>query len=798
MVASSHPPCIASRRYCSNITLSSTHNPHRKHKDSQMTVAREPGQSYKVIGTRPIRHDGHDKVTGRAEYGADISLPGMIWGDILRSPYAHARILSVDTSKAAALPGVLAVLSGPDASRDGRRETDTRGGVTNLPDVSANILATHKVLYKGHAVAAVAAVDRETARAAVQLIEVEYEQLTPVLSGDDALAEGAPIVLEELIGDHLGVDVADTNLAMHSRIEFGDAEAAFKDSALVIEREVDVGMAHQGYIEPHVATVLWGEDDRLTVWSSTQGMFGVRDLMAAYLGINESRIRVMPVEIGGGFGGKAAVYLPPIAALLSKESGRPVRLVMDMRTVLEATGPTGAAKVRVKVGVTEDGLINAATADLRYEAGAYPGAWLGVGARSVFACYNIANTRIDGYDIVVNKPRSAAYRAPCVPQPVFAMESVVDEICETRGWDPIEFRLQNASREGTRRSDGPRFPRVGHEEVLWAARASDHWNAPLEREGANGVLRGRGIASAYCGNAGGKSAVALSLNADGSVAMIEGSADLSGSRAIVAMEVAEVLGIESDDVQPLIPDTGSIGYTGTTGGSRVANITGMAAVQAAEGLVEKMKTGLSLLWEADVADLSFTDGEFTSSADAELRIGFKELAGRLYGSAGPIMASGSMDVPDGGGGIFGTHIADVEIDPETGKTDVIRYTVIQDAGTAIHPQAVEGQMQGGATQGIGWALNEEYFFNADGVMENSSFLDYRMPTMTDVPMIETVIVEVPNPAHPFGVRGVGEIPIGPPLATIGNAIHDALGVRLTQVPMKPGRILEALAKKRDA
>lgn len=760
-----------------------------------MTVAPGTGQPYKVIGTRPIRHDGHDKVTGRAEYGADVSLPGMIWGEIVRSPYAHARILNVDTSAAEALPGVLAVLSGPDAPRDGRREIDVRGGITHLPDVSANMLATHKALYKGHAIAAVAAVDKDTARAAHDLIKVEYEVLEPVLSGDAAVAEGAPIVLEELIGDHLGVDVADTNIAGHTRTEFGDPDAAFEDSDLVIEREVEVGMAHQGYIEPHVATALWGEDDRITIWSSTQGMFGVRDHTAAYLGVDQSRIRVMPVEIGGGFGGKGAVYLPPIAALLSREAGRPVRLVMDMRTVLEATGPTGAAKVRVKMGVTDEGLINAATAEMRYEAGAFPGAWVAVGARSVFACYNIENTRIDGYDIVVNKPRAAAYRAPCVPQVVLATETVVDEICELRGWDPIEFRLANASREGTRRSDGPRFPRIGHEEVLNATKTSDHWNAPLEREGADGKLRGRGLASAYCGNAGGKSAVVLSLNVDGSVALLEGSADLSGSRAIVAMEVAEVLGLRSEEVQPLIPDTGSIGYTGTTGGSRVANATGMAAVQAAESLLEKMKSGLATLWEVDVADVEFADGEFFSPADSELRTGFRELAGRLDGSAGPIMASGSVDLADGGGGIFGTHIADVEIDPETGKTDVIRYTVIQDAGTAIHPQAVEGQMQGGAAQGIGWALNEEYFINDDGVMENSSFLDYRMPTMTDVPPIETVIVEVPNPAHPFGVRGVGEIPIGPPLATIANAIHDALGVRLSEVPMKPGRILEALAKR---
>ncbi len=761
-----------------------------------MTVAPESGQDYKVIGTQPIRHDGHDKVTGRAEYGADVSLPGMIWGDILRSPHAHARIISVDTSRAVAMPGVLAVLSGLDAPREGRREIDVRGGVKHLPDVSANLMATHKAMFVGHPVAAVAAVDRETASAALELIDVEYEPLPAVMSGDAATAPGAPILLEELIGDHLGVDVPDTNIASHSRIEFGDPDGAFEQSSLVIEREVSVGMAHQGYIEPHVATALWGEDDRITVWSSTQGMFGIRDHMAAYLGIDESRIRVMPVEIGGGFGGKGAVYLPPIAALLSREAGRPVRLVMDMRTVLEATGPTGAAKVRVKMGVTDEGLINAATAEMRYEAGAYPGAWVAVGARSVFACYNIANTRIDGYDIVVNKPRAAAYRAPCVPQVVFATESVVDEICETNGWDPIEFRLANASREGTRRADGPRFPRIGQEEVLRASQRSDHWNTPLDRGGPDGVLRGRGLASAYCGNAGGKSAVVLSLNADGSVALVEGSADLSGSRAIVAMEVAEVLGIAAEDVQPLIPDTGSIGYTGTTGGSRVANATGMAAVLAAESLLEKMKAGVAIAWEVDAKDVEFAEGEFFSGGDPELRVGFKELAGRLDGTAGPIMASGSVDLADGGGGIFGTHIADVEIDPETGKTDVIRYTVIQDAGTAIHPQAVEGQMQGGAAQGIGWALNEEYVINDDGVMENSSFLDYRMPTMTDVPMIETVIVEVPNPAHPFGVRGVGEIPIGPPLATIANAIHDALGVRLTQVPMKPIRILEALAKRR--
>ncbi|MEE8363649.1 MAG: xanthine dehydrogenase family protein molybdopterin-binding subunit [Dehalococcoidia bacterium] len=761
-----------------------------------MTLRERPDQGYAVVGTTPARHDGHDKVTGRALYGADVSLPGLVWGEVLRSPHAHAVIRSVDTSAAEAMPGVLAVVAGPDLPMEGRVENDLRGGVMGFEGMSANILASDKVLYRGHAVAAVAAVDRNTAQEAVKRIAVEYEPLPPVLDLDEAVAEGAPILLDNLTGYHMGRQVTGTNVARQFRIETGDPDAGFEGSSLVLERTFSVGMAHQGYIEPHTATAIWGEDDRITIWSSTQGVFGVRDLTAGFLGIDPSRIRVMPVENGGGFGGKTIVYLPPIAALLSRGAGRPVRIVMDRRTVFEASGPVGASKISVKMGVDDSGMIRAAEAVMKYEAGAYPGSWVDIGARSVFSCYDVPAVRIDGYDIVVNKPRAAAYRAPGVPQATFATESVMDEICALRGWDPIAFRLKNASREGTRRSDGSVFPRIGFEETLRAARDSAHWNTPLAREGEGGRVRGRGIASAYCGNSGGRSSVSLSLSPDGSVALVEGSADLSGSRATVAMQVAEVLGLAAEDVRPVLADTGSIGYTDITGGSRTTHATGMAACRAAEAMVETLRGRAALIWGINEGDVEFTAGEFRSRTDPELRLGFKDLAGRLDGTGGPAVASASVDLVDGGGGVFGTHIADVEIDPETGKTDVVRYTVIQDAGRAIHPQHVEGQMQGGAAQGIGWALNEEYVLGPDGAMANPTFLDYRMPTSCDLPMIETVIVEVPNPAHPYGVRGIGEIPIGPPLATIGNAIRDALGVRLTEAPMNPPRILAALAEKR--
>ena len=755
-----------------------------------MVATFEPKTDYKVVGTRPIRHDGYDKVTGRAIYGGDIKLPGLIWGVMVRSPHAHANVKSVDTSAAKAMDGVLAVLTGADMPEAPSKLVDLGEGNVNFKWASNKLMAGDKVLYRGHPVAAIAAVDRHTAEEAARKVVVEYEVLKSVTNVTDALADDAPIILPDLVGDDLGEDVTNTNMAEHIRHEFGDVEGAMASAAHTIEREYNMEMVHQGYLEPHNATAVWDEEDRIKIWTSTQGSFNARTQIAGILQIDVSRVKVTPLEIGGGFGGKIPVYLEPIAALLAKKSGRPVKMIMERTAVFETTGPTPGGRMIIKLGADANGKLVAATSDIWFEAGANPGALIGPAAMCVYAPYEIPNTRIDGWDIVVNKPKTAPYRAPGSPQVAFAMESAVDELCQQAGWDSLKFRVDNASREGTRRGDGVLFGKIGMEEVLEATKTSDHWKAPLGDAPA-GKKRGRGIANGYWFNIGLKSAANLAVVSDGTVILNEGSTDIGGSRAAMAMHVAEVLGIGAHDVRPSVVDTESVGYTDVTGGSRTTYATGYACWIAANNLVDELKKRVAILWDINEDDVDFNDGVFSSKAEAEKTIDFKELAGKLGDLGGPATSTGSVDLESAGDG-FGLHIADVEIDIETGKTDVIRYTAIQDVGTAIHPSYVEGQLQGGAVQGIGWALNEEYYMTDDGAMANSSYLDYRMPTFLDLPLIDTVLVEVPNPLHPYGVRGVGETPICPPIPAIANAIQNAIGVRLYNTPMNAGSILKAL------
>jgi len=753
-----------------------------------MVATFETKTDYKVIGNSPIRHDGLDKVTGRAIYGGDVKAPGLIWGEVLRSPHAHARIKRIDTSAAEAMDGVFAVLTHDDFPTADEREVSTGEDVVNLKRDQANIMADKKVHYKGHVVAAVAAVDRNTAQQAANAIKVEYDVLTPVSNVDDAMADGAPVILEGLVGDHLGEEVENTNVAKVFRHEFGDVEDAFANSDIVIERTVSMSMIHQGYIEPHNATAIWAQDGNITVWSSTQGSFGVRAQTAGMIGVPESRVKVNYVEIGGGFGGKTKVYLAPVAALLSRKSGgRPVKLVMDRSSVFEATGPAPGGKIRMKIGATNDGKITAADTDIMLESGGYPGSAVGAAAICVFACYNLPSSKITGYDVLVNKPKSAAYRAPGSPQASFAIETVIDEICDAGGFDKIQFRLDNAAHEGTRRGDGVQFIRVGLEECLQAAKDSDHWNSPLG-DAPEGKARGRGVASAYWMNGGGKSTCDIMLQDDGTVMLNEGSADIGGTRTSIAMQAAEVLGIPVEDFHPSIPDTDSIGFTGVTGGSRTTYTTGLAAYNAAHKLVDELKNRLADLWETEVENIDFNEGTFTANRDS---IGIQELASKLDPTGGPATATASVNLAEAGNA-YGVQICDLEVDLATGKTDVIRYTAIQDVGKAVHPQYAEGQIQGGVVQGLGWALNEEYFITDDGAMANRSFLDYRMPTSLDMPMIDTIMVEIANPLHPYGVRGVGEVPICPPLSAAAQAVKEATGKSYYELPVKPGRILEAL------
>ena len=758
-------------------------------------------QEFNVVGTRPIRHDGNDKVTGRARYSADITLPRLLHGKILRSPHAHARIKSIDASRALALTGVEAVVTAADFSQPRGRIADLgEGAMANPKWISNNCLASEKALYKGHAVAAIAATSLHLAEHAISLIDVDYEVLPGVTDVLEAMKDDAPVLHERLanlenvnirpggLRDDDDTEKA-TNISNHFFFELGDTEQGFKDADIVVEREFRTATVHQGYIEPHSATAMWGEDGKLTIWCSSQGHFQIRDLTGLVLGVPVSQIKVIPMEIGGGFGGKTVIYLEPVAAVLSKKTGRPVKVSMGRAEVFEATGPTSGSYIRVKIGANKEGMITAADITMMYEAGGFPGSPINQACQCVMTPYNVANGRIEGYDVVVNKPKAAAYRAPGVPAAAFAAESVIDEICEKLGMDPLEFRTKNASKEGSRRIPGPVLQKVGYLETLAAAMDTEHYKAPLE-----GPNRGRGIAAGFWFNGTGPACATASVNADGTVSLIEGSPDIGGSRASMAMQVAEVLGLPAEDVHPTIGDTDSVGYTSLSAGSGATFKSGWACYEAATDIKQQLIQRAARIWDVSPDDVEYTDGVASHKSDSELKLTFKQLAGRLIGTGGPVVGRGNVN-PAGVGNSFAVHIVDVEVDPETGKVAVLRYTALQDVGKAIHPSYVEGQIQGGVVQGIGWALNEEYVYNKSGVMDNSSFLDYRMPTSLDLPMIDTVIVEIANPGHPFGIRGVGEVCIVPPMAAMANAIHNAIGVRMDVLPMSPGNVLEALWAK---
>ena len=744
-------------------------------------------KTYDVVGTRPIRHDGADKVTGRALYGADFDTAGMLHGKVLRSPHAHARIKSMDTSAAEAMPGVLAVVTNADFTGDDDAIVDFGEGATSLKWLRDNVLASDKALYKGHAIAGVAAVNPHVAEEAVAAIDVDYEVLPPAITVEDAMRDDAPILHEDLKTEELGEQTDNvSNIAQHFQHKKGDTAKGFAEADSIVEREYRAKTVHQGYIEPHNAVALWNNDGRLHVWCSTQGAFTVRDAMAQMMEMPVSQIRVTPMEIGGGFGGKIPVYLEPVAALLSKKIGKAVKILMSRADVFEASGPTCGSWSRVKIGAKNDGTITAAEVELACEAGAYPGSPVGAGAMCALAAYDIENGTVDGYDVVVNKPKTAAYRAPGAPNAAYAVEQAVDELAQTLNMDPIELRLKNAAKEGTRRVDGPTFNRVGLVETLEAMRDHPHYSAPL------GENQGRGVAVGFWFNIGFDSSVNLAVNADGTVNLTEGSTDIGGTRASIAMQAAEVLGIPAEDVRPSVVDTDSIGYTAVTGGSRTTFATGWAAYEAAQSVKQQMIERAASIWDVDADSVEMDKGVISSKSDPELSTTFKELAGQLGRSGGGISGTASVS-PTGVGGSFAGNIVDLEVDPETGKTDVTRFTAFQDVGKAIHPSYVEGQMQGGSVQGIGWALNEEYYMNDDGGMDNSTLLDYRMPTSLDIPMIDTVIVEVANPGHPFGVRGVGEANIIPPTPAIANALQRAIGTRLFDTPMNPVAITAAKA-----
>ncbi|MBT5152625.1 MAG: xanthine dehydrogenase family protein molybdopterin-binding subunit [Gammaproteobacteria bacterium] len=739
-------------------------------------------QEFNYIGQRSIRPDGFDKVTGRAAYGADLTLPGMIWGKTLRSPHAHAKILSIDTSKAEAHPDVMSVATFKDfVTLQSESVAGTEGAAAVL-DVARNCLADDKVLYHGHAIAAIAARTERAAKDALALIHVEYEVLPSVMDVEDAMKEGSPVLHDDMFT--VGYDDKPSkasNIATRTEMKMGDVDAGFAEADVIVEREFRTPTAHQGYIEPHACTVTYDENGQSMVWCCTQGHFDVRTLTAKVLGMELGKLKVIASEIGGGFGGKTVIYQEPVALVLSKKSGRPVKMVMDRDEVFIATGPTSAAKLKAKVGVKKDGTITAMQGWMAYEAGAFKGSPMMPGLMTMFTPYDCPNVLVEGFDVVVNKSKVAAYRAPGAPQAEYAAEMVVNELAEMLGMDPIDLRLKNAAKEGTQTIYGPKLKRVGLVECLEAAKNSPHYQSALP-EG-----QGRGLASGFWFNIGGQSSVSVNMNPDGTGTIVEGSPDIGGSRASMQMMAAEVLQIDPKNLKPIIADTENLPYSAGTGGSRTTFATGMAVIEASEKIVAQVKERAAAVWNVTAEQVEYANGVARNTA-GEDSMTLAEVCKNAEKTGGQISGNANINAR-GAGPSFAVHICDVAVDKETGKVDVTRYTAIQDAGKAIHPGYVEGQLQGGAVQGIGWALNEEYIYNSDGVMENPGFLDYRVPLASDLPMIEAITVEVPNAFHPYGVRGVGETGIIPPLGAVGYAVGNAIDRKVEELPCSPPRVL---------
>ena len=732
----------------------------------------------KWIGKNTVRPDGAEKITGRAEYAADTSMPGMIWGKVLRSPHPHAKIISINTKKAEALNGVKSVITSKDIVNF-PLDTPVTLGIQDMRWMCRNVMARDKVLFHGHPLAAVAATTEAIAAKACELIEVEYEILPWAIDIEDAIKPDAPILHENYKFNDKPSNIVGT--LEHKK---GDVEDGFSKADVIIERNFKTEAVHQGYIETHACLVSVAADGRATIWSSSQGQFMVRAMTAYLTGIPQSNIKAIPAEIGGGFGGKTIVYLEPLATVLSQKTGRPVKIVMSREDTMRATGPTSASTSTVKIGATKDGKIVAAQGTFYLQAGAFPGSPIRGAAGCAFGPYDIPNAHTVGFDVVSNRSKVAAYRAPGAPIGAYAVECVIDEIAEAIKMCPLELRKINAAKEGTKAVHGPIYPKMGYIETLQAAIDHPHYKAPL------GKNQGRGVASGFWFNAGGESSAQLNITEDGNVVVTTGHPDIGGSRAAIANITAELLGIHHERVSVQIGDTATIGYSNLTGGSRVLFASAMVVTQSSQKVIKQLKQRAAKIWGIDEDAIDWENGEARPAGDNAGKfpaLTLADIAEKATATGGPIGAGVQLNTEGAEGG-FATHICDVEVDVELGIVRVLRYTSIQDVGKAIHPDYVEGQLQGGCAQGIGWALSEEYIYNKNGHLDNTGFLDYRMPVCSDLPMLDTVIIEVPNPKHPQGVRGVGEVPLVPPLGAISNAVYQALGKRSYSLPMSPPKI----------
>lgn len=752
------------------------------------------GLEFKQFGKRLRKVDGGDKVTGAAVFGADFTAKGSLHAKIVRSPHAHARIVSIDTSAAEALPGVEAVCTAADFPSDVTGDVDTGEVEIGIQFLANLIMGRRKALFEGHPVAAVAATDVHIAEEAARLVKVEYEVLPAVTDPIEAMSPDAPLLHEGLIATSLSGSADEpSNIAGHMEGGKGDVEKGFAESDAIVERTYRTSLVHQGYLEPEAETVHWHDNGRIEVWANSQGSFPLRQNMSNLLGVPASKIKVVPLEVGGAFGAKNTPRVTPIAAILSKKSGKPVKIVLTREEVLKATGPASGAVVTVKMGATKDGVMKAAQARLVFGAGGFPGSPVLRGMQTIFACYQPENSKVDAYDVVTNAPRVAAYRAPGATVATFCGESTIDDLAREIGMDPMDFRIKNAAKTGDSNVDDEVYSRIGIVEMLEAVKASDEYNKPLPVS-SNGFPVGRGVGIGWwpCGVE--ISSARVSVQHDGGVDVTIGAVDLHGVRTGSAQVAAETLGIDVDEIYVHTGDTESIPYTGNAAGSRITRTLSQAIYKAGVAVIDQMKAKMAARFGVDPEYVEYEDGNFFARDNQDTKVPFKQAGSLVTKNGSNIVATASNDTDMRPANGYAMSVADVEVDPDTGKVQLLDFTIFQDVGKCVNPTQVENQMQGGAVQGIGWALSEEYVFDDQGLMRNASFLDYRMPTALDLPMINTVILETPADDGAFGIRGVGEPPIIAPPAAIGNAVYNATSVRVTELPMSPERVFMTMQR----
>jgi CO/xanthine dehydrogenase Mo-binding subunit len=746
-----------------------------------------------VIGTEILRRDGPEKLTGQARYTADLALPGLLTARLTLSQYASARITRIDTSAAKTMPGVVAVFTADDLSLTG-----AQSGARRL-----NFLAKDRVVFTGQPVAVVLAETEAQAEDAAAAVEVEYAPDSAVTDPIQGMAADAPTVRElpaagaEEADLHAAVvkdqeeekEDLPANVSNSIRFHRGDLEQGLAEADVVVEGTYTCNYVHQGYLETQTSLVAPDPaTGGVVVYTSTQATFYTRDEVAAALGLPVSKVRCVAMTIGGAFGAKY-VLIDPFVASLAVKVNRPVRLAYTRSEDFLAANPSPMTVFEVKLGAKRDGTLTALQARVVFDTGAYSGSALSIGCLLLGGYYRFGSFDIRGYEVMTNKPGVGAYRAPGAPQASFALESVLDDVAAKIGMDPMELRLKNCIVEGDLWPDGNPWPVIGLKECLEALKAHPVWQS----RDTLGPNEGVGIGAGGWPGGKGPAAAACRMDPGGTLSINVGAVDLTGQTTTFALIAAEAFGIDPDKVRIITSDTETAPHSPGSGGSQITYTVGGAVLEAA---VEARKQALAIAaqeLEASVEDLEIVDGQVKIKGVPGRSIGLDVIARLSTSRYEPIYGRGAtahkMIAPG-----FAAHLAKVRVDPDTGEVTLLAYVAAQDVGKALNPPAVEGQILGGAVQGIGWALSEQMVYDSEGQLVTSTFMDYAMPKAPSLPPIEVILVEVPSPDGPYGARIVGEPPIIPPIAAIGNAIKAATGKRLTVSPMTSERVLTAAAE----